>query len=104
MKKRNEYYPPAQIALGEHLMQLRESRDVSRKALGKIVKMPEQQIAKYEAGAFVPISMLENITKTLGAQIPKKIIRQISAAREREKDGSEEQELLAELYAQAFED
>ena len=104
MKKRKPEYSSAQIFLGEQIKKLRESRSVSIKELGKLINVPDQQVVKYEAGAFVPISMLETISKKLGAEIPKKYIRQISAAREREKDGSDEQELLLELYEQAFEE
>ncbi|MAR57023.1 MAG: hypothetical protein CMM93_07560 [Rickettsiales bacterium] len=104
MKKRKAAYPEAQIVLGEEIRALRERQQVTIKELAKRVRVTEQQMVKYEAGAFVPIPMLEAISKTLDAEIQKKYIRQISAAREREKDGSEEQELLCALYREAFEE
>lgn len=96
--------PPtaAQIRLGEHLQKLREHKNITRKQVGKKVKVPEQQIAKYEAGAFVPMAMLEDITKFLGEPIAKKIIRRISLLRKKELAEEIEIEELNDLYDEAF--
>lgn len=105
MRKRevskNKVNTAAQKVLGERLMQLRLHQDIPRKQLAKIVKITDQQLAKYESGDFVPISMLELLTKTLGEPIPKKIIRRISALREREIASGEEQVELNALYCEA---
>lgn len=92
----------AQIRLGELLHKLREHKNVSRKELGKMVKVTEQQIAKYEAGAFVPMAMLENLSTSLGEQIPKKLIRRISALRKIELQEEEEIAELIEVYEEAL--
>jgi transcriptional regulator with XRE-family HTH domain len=104
MKKRDSYLPPHQILLGELIMKLREANNLTRKEFSRKIRVTDQQLTKYEAGEFVPMAMLETIAKTLDAEIPKRIIRRISAAREREKDGSDEIETLEELYREAFED
>jgi transcriptional regulator with XRE-family HTH domain len=91
-----------QLLLGTNLERLRAQKDMTRKQLGKIVKVTEQQITRYETGGFVPLAMLERICETLDAPIQKKWIRRISALREQIKENGEGHEVLAALYKEVF--
>lgn len=93
-----------QITLGATLEQLRLKKAISRKELGRSVKVTEQQIALYESGGFVPITMLERIAETLGEPIEKKVIRRISALRHKIIGKAEGHEELGALYATLFEE
>ena len=93
-----------QLTLGAHLERLRRLQEMPRKELGRRVKVTEQQIARYEEGAFVPMAMIERLTEELDFPIQKKWIRRISAMREQIKENGEGHELLAALYKDVFEE
>ncbi len=93
---------PSQIELGKHIERVRLQKGMTRKQLGKAVKVTEQQIEKYEHGAFVPMAILDGLAKAMDEMIPKKILTRISAARTRETEELLEQETLCDLYNQAF--
>ncbi len=92
----------AEITLGKNLARLRQSQDITRLQLGRMVNKKEQEIEKYEKGEFVPLPVLEDIAKALGEPIPKKIIRRISFLRKLEMETGIEQEELADLYNEAL--
>ena len=92
----------AQILLGKKIEQYRKARGLTRMQLGKAVRETEQKIGKFEAGAFVPIAMLELIGETLDNRIPKRIIRQISNYRAIELETKIDQPELIALYEEAF--
>lgn len=103
-KKRTPPARPSDILLGQLLQQCRLSKDWTALQLGKRIKETEQQIVKYENGTYVPIAKLEEMTEVMDARIPKKLIRKISSARQREKDAGEALGELEELYRAAFSD
>ena len=88
-----------QLILGEKLEQLRNQKDVARKELGRRVKVTEQQIAKYEAGDFVPMAMLERLCEELDAPIQKKYIRRISDVRHHIKQNQDDARVNEEIAA-----
>ena len=92
----------SQYILGEAIAEQRRRVGLNLKTLGKLVRTTEQQVAKYEAGDFVPLATLEALGKALHAPIRKRIIRQISALREQEKMRNESLNALADLYQSLF--
>lgn len=88
----------AQIVLGKRIERLRLRCGLSRMQLGRAINQKEQQIGKYEAGAFVPLPMLEKIAEVLGDPIQKRLIRKISFFRKLEQETKTEQSELLELY------
>jgi len=92
------------VILGRNLERLRLYKQVSRRDLAKKIKKSDQQIAKYENGAFVPLPIIEAITAILGEPVPKKIIRKISFTRKLEvEEKVDMEEKLIELYNEAVE-
>lgn len=90
------------MSLGEKLESYRKNRGLSRLQLGKIVNQTEQQIGRFEAGAFVPMAMLDKLGKALDNRIEKRLIRRISKYRDIElADGIDAPE-LSDLYEEAF--
>ena len=85
------------VLLGEKLFALREGMGIARKALGRRVKVTEQQIAKYEAGDLVPMAMLERLCEELDAPIQKKYIRRISDLRHEIKKHQDDAKSDAEI-------
>jgi transcriptional regulator with XRE-family HTH domain len=94
----------AEISLGQRLLAMRKAKGMTTKQLGKLVNVPEQQIGRYEAGAFVTIEMLEALAYAMGEEIPKRLIRRISALRQGEWMGDNELDELEALYAEAVPD
>ena len=96
--------PPtrAEIALGKTIERIRTAKGLTRKQLGKKICEMEQQVAKYEKGALVPLAKLDTIGKKLDEEIPKKIIRRISTLRKIEFEKKIEQEELIEIYSALF--
>lgn len=92
--------PPnkAELTLGKRIEQLRLAKGMSRLQVGRKVNELEQQIAKFEAGAFIPLSTLEAIASALGEPIPKRLIRRISFLRKLEIETQIEQGELVGLY------
>ena len=100
----NEYRTgkSAEIILGKELEKLRVAKGLTRMQLGRKIKVTDQQVARYEAGDFVPMSVLESIAEALGEPIQKRIIRRISILRKIEMEMQEEPEELAALYQEMF--
>lgn len=92
----------AQILLGKKIEAYRKNLGLSRLQLGKIINQTEQQVGRYEAGAFVPIELLEKIGKALDNRIEKRIIRRIAKYRYIELNEKVDVVELAELYEEAF--
>ncbi len=103
-RRKQPYITEAAQSLGEHIERLRLARGLTRMQLAREINVTQQQVEKYEQGAFVPIPMLEAIGLALDNQIPKRIIRRISNLRKIEIEQSTEQAELLELYAEAFEE
>lgn len=92
----------AQILLGQKIEQYRKNLGLTRMQLGKIINETEQQVARFEAGAFVPIALLERIGKALENRIEKRIIRRIAKWRDIELHEKVDMPELIDLYEQAF--
>lgn len=92
----------AQILLGRKIEEYRKARGLTRMQLGKIINETEQKVAKFEAGGFIPIEMLELLGETLGNRIQKKIIRKISSWRAFEIAERIDAPELSVLYEEAF--
>lgn len=90
----------AERMLGKKIERLRLVKQMSRMQLGRKINETEQQIAKYETGEFVPLTVLEAIASALGEPIQKKYIRRISFLRKLEIETQVEQEELAGLYSE----
>ncbi|MDA0782651.1 MAG: helix-turn-helix transcriptional regulator [Rickettsiales bacterium] len=105
MAKRAKNIRPSSALLGKNIARLRIAKDMSRNQLGRMINKNEQQIAKYEAGEFIPLPVIEDIGKALDEPVPKKIIRKISFIRklETEQNAKLDNE-LSELYNLAFGD
>ena len=101
-KSTNKFTNAAQIILGRGLERVRLSKNITRKQLGRIVNVPEQQIVRYESGDFIPLPMLERLMETMGEPIQKKFIRKISALRHLEIKTGNEQTELSDLYLEIF--
>lgn len=100
---RKQHLPTeAERTLGRNIERMRLAKGISRKQLGKFIKETEQQIAKYENGTLIPLANLEVLAKSMGEEIPKKLIRRISTLRKIEKDSKVEQKELIDLYNQAL--
>jgi hypothetical protein len=98
-------YPPrkSDIFLGQKIKQLRVRLEMSQMQLGRAVNDVCQQINRYEDGAFIPLSKIEELAEALGSRIPKKIIRRISIERKLQaEDGMDRSDSLIELYSEAF--
>lgn len=94
----------AELLLGKNIERLRLSKKISRMQIGKKINATEQQVAKYESGEFVPLTVLEAIAEILDMPIQKRVIRRISFLRKLEKETKIEQEELLELYNAIFSD
>lgn len=94
----------AERLLGQELARLRRIKGVNARDLAKKIRETEQQIKRYEAGAFVPLGVLEAFAEALGEPIQKRDIRRISNLRKFEKEKGEIMPELAEIYAQLFVD
>lgn len=94
----------AERVLGEVLMKERMVRGLSRLDVGKKINKKEQEIAKFEAGEFIPLPVLEAYAEALGEPIQKKFIRRISFLRKLEIEKKEEQHELVEIYRALFEE
>lgn len=92
------------MILGNTLLTLREKKDVTRLALGGIINETEQQIAKFEKGAMVPLTTLEAIAEALGEALPKRIIRRISFLRKLEQETGKPQLDLVQIYETLFQE
>lgn len=90
------------MILGRELAKLRRIKGVVARDLAKKIRETEQQIKRYEAGAFVPLGVLEAFAEALGEPIAKRDIRRISNLRKLEKETGEILPELAEIYAQLF--
>ncbi|MCD6034287.1 MAG: family transcriptional regulator protein [Rickettsiales bacterium] len=93
---------PADIVLGQRIRELRMDLNLSQIALGRKINVMAQQIDKYEKGAFVPITVLEELAEALGIEIPKKIIRKIVFARKLVFETGGKGEDLPDLYREAL--
>ena len=103
--KRTRTPTVAEILLGKRIKDMRISKDITRKQLGKMIKETEQTVDKYEnGGAYVPLAKMETIAKAMGEEIPKRIIRKINKFRNLEKKLNIDQVELVELYGEAFPD
>jgi transcriptional regulator with XRE-family HTH domain len=94
----------AERILGKKIERLRLMKQVSRMQLGRKINETEQQIAKYESGEFIPLTVLEAIAEALGEPIQKKYIRRISFLRKLEIETQIEQEELSDLYQEILPD
>lgn len=92
----------AQQLLGSELKRVREEQEMPCKKLARIVNVTDTQIRKFEAGAFVPMAMLEALAEALGEPIPKRIIRRISNLRKMEIEDHEPQDELKQIYTTLF--
>lgn len=92
----------AEIVLGKAIERTRLMQQMSQLALGRKTNQKQQQIAKYEAGEFVPLPVLEAIGEALSCPIPKRVIRRISFLRKLEIETEIEQEELIPLYETLF--
>jgi transcriptional regulator with XRE-family HTH domain len=99
-KKTN--YNTAQILLGQKIEVYRKAMGMTRSQLGKIINETEQQIGRFEEGAFVPIPKLDRIGKAFNQRIDKQLIRKISKFRDLEQHEKTEYPELCELYEEAF--
>ncbi len=90
--------------LGKTLQTLRESKGVTRLTLAGIINETEQQIAKFEKGAMVPLTTLEAIAETLGEALPKRIIRRISFLRKLGQEKGVIQPELVQIYETLFQE
>jgi len=103
MAKRGKIIRESSALLGKNIERLRLYKDISRKKVGRVINKNEQQVARYEAGDFIPLPVIEDIGKALGEPVAKKIIRRISFTRKLETDKNIRlEEELCELYNQAF--
>jgi len=95
----------ADIVLGEQIEKRRLAREVTRKQLGKVIKVTLQQIEKYEKGIDrVPMARLEIIGEFLDARVQKRIVRRISNLRKLESETGEIKDELVEIYSTIFDD
>jgi uncharacterized protein (UPF0335 family) len=94
----------AELLLGEVLMKERMVRGLSRMEIGRKINKKEQEVAKFEAGEFIPLPVLEAYAEALGEPIQKKYIRRISFLRKWEIEKKEEQHELVEIYRALFEE
>lgn len=95
-------YSVAQVLLGQKIEMYRKREGLTKLQLGKIINETEQQIGRFESGAFVPIATLEKIGKALNNRIEKRIIRRISYYRTEELESKVDQPDLLDLYEDAF--
>lgn len=94
----------AELVLGQRIEAARKACGLSRRELARIIRETEQQIAKYEAGAFVPLPKIEAIGEAVGDRVEKRTIRRISNLRKLEMEKGAEQHELCDLYAELFRD
>jgi transcriptional regulator with XRE-family HTH domain len=92
----------AEILLGKKIEELRVKNGMTHKELGKKIGQIEQQIKKYEAGAFIPLKILEELALALNSQIRKRQIRRISNLRKLEIETGIEQTELLEIYEEVL--
>lgn len=88
----------AEIVLGQHLEKMRRAHGMTRQELARRINVTDQQLGKYEDGAFVPLPVLEAIGEALDAPAPKKLIRRISNLRKLEIEKGLEKPELSEFY------
>ena len=94
----------AEKILGKAIAQLREQKGMTTLELGRAINEKRQEVEKYEAGGFVPLTVLEAIALVLDSQIRKQQIRRISFLRKLEIEKKVEQEELCDIYRTLFSD
>jgi transcriptional regulator with XRE-family HTH domain len=102
---RKTSYPPrkSDIFLGQRIKAFRVRLDMSQMQLGRKVNDLNQQIDRYECGAFIPLAKIEELAEALGTRVQKKIIRRISTERKLQaEDGIDRSDSLIPLYSEAF--
>lgn len=104
MKKRVRTPTLAEEVLGKELAKLRRIKAVNARDLARTIRETEQQIRRYEAGAFIPLPVLEALTEALGEPIQKRDIRRMSNLRKLEMEGNDVMDELVALYQELFED
>lgn len=92
----------AERILGEHIFEIRQQCQLSRRELALRIGEKEQAITKYEGGGFVPLPSIEALGEAFNKPVEKKTIRRISFLRKLEKEKGIEQLELIPLYQSLF--
>lgn len=103
-KKHTRTANEAEQHLGKLIERLRLQQGLTRMQLAREINVTQQQLEKYEQGAFIPLPMLEAIGEALDNPVPKRIIRRISNLRKLEIEHSMDQPELIDLYTEAFDE